>query len=131
MSRKLDSGVSARTLGVGLFAVYAMGCSSGSDIEDSAVATTSQALLGEASSGLTPAQQTLFANGKSAFIEVETVPDGLGPVFNEKACANCHSVGAIGGSGVQFEVRAGRSTGGTFDSLPSQGGQLFDLFSVT
>jgi CxxC motif-containing protein (DUF1111 family) len=95
------------------------------------LATAAQALVGDSLAGLTSAQQALFAEGRAAFLEVEGVTDGLGPVFNEKACGNCHSVGAVGGSGVQFEVRAGRLTGTTFDSLPNKGGQLFDLFSVT
>jgi CxxC motif-containing protein (DUF1111 family) len=61
---------------------------------------------------------------------VETIHDGLGPVFNEKSCGSCHNVGATGGTGVQFEIRAGRLVNGVFDSLVSQGGQLFQLFGV-
>src|SRR6188768_434545 len=80
--------------------------------------------------GLTAEQQQAFLDGQEAFEEEEALADGLGPVFNEKSCAICHSVGGVGGSGVQFEVRAGRFENGTFDSLVPQGGQLFDLFSV-
>jgi len=87
--------------------------------------------LGDPLPGLDATQTGLFEDGLDAFNEVETVADGLGPVFNERACGNCHNVGASGGSGIQFEVRAGHLTGTTFDSLVSEGGQLFDLFSVT
>jgi CxxC motif-containing protein (DUF1111 family) len=118
-------------MSLGLLGISALGCGAEFDSSSSTIASTSQALLGDALSGLTTAQQTLFANGKSAFIEVEGVTDGLGPVFNEKSCGNCHNVGATGGSGVQFEVRAGKITNGIFDPLASAGGQLFDLFSVT
>src|SRR5437773_1180180 len=91
-----------------VLAVLAAGCAGGA--EDS-FASTSEELLGDALSGLSPVQQSEFSEGKTAFVDVETVLDGLGPVFNEKACGNCHSVGGIGGSGVQFEVRAGHLAG--------------------
>jgi CxxC motif-containing protein (DUF1111 family) len=103
----------------------------GSPKPDDAITVTSAALLGDALPQLTPEQAALFAEGEDAFNEVEAVADGLGPVFNERACGNCHNVGGGGGSGLQFEVRAGRLVNGIFDSLTNQGGQLFDLFSVT
>jgi len=95
------------------------------------LATSEEPLVGDAFPGLPSDQQQAFAAGKDAFEEAEDITDGLGPVFNEKSCAVCHSVGAVGGSGVQFEVRAGKQTGSSFDSLTNEGGQLFDLFSVT
>jgi CxxC motif-containing protein (DUF1111 family) len=99
--------------------------------EPSSTASALTAALGDHLPGLDPTQAARFVVAKEVFNDVETIPDGLGPVFNERACGNCHSVGASGGSGVQFEVRAGHLTGAVFDSLPAQGGQLFDLFSVT
>ena len=101
-------------------------CMPASDHEE--VALGSSALLGDALPGLGGAQ---FDENADTFAEVETVEDGVGPVFNERACGNCHNVGALGGSGVQFEVRAGHFDGTTFDNLVGEGGQLFDLFSVT
>lgn len=95
------------------------------------IATSDERLVGDAFTSLTAAEQQAFTDGKDAFEEVEDITDGLGPVFNEKSCGGCHSVGATGGSGTQFEVRAGRLTGTSFDSLTAEGGQLFDLFSVT
>jgi CxxC motif-containing protein (DUF1111 family) len=115
---------------VAVFAVTGLGggCAAGGS-ED--LVLTSSALIGDPLAGLTAAQQNAFLEAQDVFNEVETVADGIGPVFNEKACGNCHNVGASGGSGAQFEVRAGHLTGTTFDSLVAQGGQLFDLFSVT
>ena len=95
------------------------------------VAMRSSALLGDSLPGSSPAQIAAFNANADTFAEVEDVADGVGPVFNERACGNCHDVGALGGSGVQFEVRAGHFDGVTFNSLESEGGQLFDLFSVT
>lgn len=94
------------------------------------VAMRSSALLGDPLPGT---DTTAFDANADTFAEVETVEDGVGPVFNERACGNCHNVGALGGSGVQFEVRAGHfdSSTNTFDNLVGEGGQLFDLFSVT
>jgi CxxC motif-containing protein (DUF1111 family) len=90
-----------------------------------------QGLGGAALPGLTAAENDAFVAGKEAFEEIEALDDGLGPVFNEKACANCHDQGATGGPGNQFEVRAGQLTGSVFDPLTAQGGNLFDLSSVT
>lgn len=81
--------------------------------------------------GLTQAQLDRFNEGQDQFSEVEGVDIGIGPFFNGRACGECHTVGAVGGAGKQLEVRAGKLTNGVFDSLVAQGGQLFDLFSVT
>src|SRR5262245_48003687 len=84
-------------LGSGMVVAGAMmaiaACTPASDHEE--VATGSSALLGDALPGLGGAQ---FDQNADTFAEVETVEDGVGPVFNERACGNCHSVGALGGS---------------------------------
>ena len=51
---------------------------------DEAIATE----LGGPLAGLTPEELKRFADGKDEFEEVETVEDGLGPVFNEAACVD-------------------------------------------
>jgi hypothetical protein len=48
--------------------------------------------------GLTAAEQAFFAAATARFEVIETVPSGLGPGFNELACANCHVQPAVGGS---------------------------------
>jgi CxxC motif-containing protein (DUF1111 family) len=73
---------------------------------------------------------TDFAAAKAAFATVEAVTDGLGPVFNEKACGNCHTQGSIGGAGVQIERRFGRFDNGLFNSLSNKGGSLRQLFRL-
>ena len=97
---------------------------------DEFVSSQQSFLIGDSLPGLSAQQALDFAAGRVAFLEEEGLADGLGPVFNEKSCANCHSVGAVGGEGAQFERRAGKTVSGKFDSLGSEGGQLFDLFSV-
>ena len=71
-----------------------------------------------------------FAAAKAAFATVEGLDDGLGPIFNEKACGNCHTQGSIGGAGVQIERRFGRFDNGLFNGLANKGGSLRQLFTV-
>ncbi len=108
------------------------GCGGTGGEGDETVAQSSEAVsVGASLPGLTSAQQTLFANGEAAFVVIEGISDGLGPLFNEKSCGTCHSIGAIGGSGTQFEVRGGILTGTSFNDLANEGGQLFQLHDVT
>jgi CxxC motif-containing protein (DUF1111 family) len=71
-----------------------------------------------------------FAAFKANFVAVEAIGDGLGPIFNERACGNCHNNGAVGGAGIQIERRYGRFVNGAFDPLANRGGSLRQLFSV-
>src|SRR5437773_2483799 len=72
---------------------------------------------------LTDQEKDDFMAGLEDFLEVETVEDGLGPVFNAKSCAECHAVPSVGGSepnvGVARETRIGRlfMFNGRFDPL--------------
>jgi CxxC motif-containing protein (DUF1111 family) len=96
---------------------------SASDQELTALAATGDPLPGISS--------TDFAAAKAAFVTVEGLDDGLGPIFNEKACGNCHTLGSIGGAGVQIERRFGTFTSaGTFNGLANKGGSLRQLFTV-
>ncbi|HET9626259.1 MAG TPA: di-heme oxidoredictase family protein [Kofleriaceae bacterium] len=74
---------------------------------------------------------TDFAAAKANFIATEGIADGLGPIFNEKACGNCHTQGAAGGAGVQIERRFGKiNADGTFNSLANEGGSLRQLMTI-
>jgi CxxC motif-containing protein (DUF1111 family) len=79
---------------------------------------------GQPLSGLTASQRADFADGLGDFTEVERVTDGLGPVFNERSCAACHSVPAIGGGSNRQVTRFATRTNGLFDALASLGGSL-------
>jgi hypothetical protein len=93
------------------------------DQEDVTFNTTEQAVTatGDPLPGISAAD---FADAKKAFQTVEELDDGLGPIFNEKACGNCHTQGGIGGAGVQIERRFGRFDNGVFNSLANKGGSL-------
>jgi CxxC motif-containing protein (DUF1111 family) len=74
-----------------------------------------------------------FAEAAEAFSEVENINDGLGPLFNEAACGNCHTTPVPGGSGEQIERRFGRVENGVFNGYDqgetNEGGTLRQLFS--
>jgi CxxC motif-containing protein (DUF1111 family) len=79
--------------------------------------------------GITAKEFELFRMGLENFTEVESPDEGLGPVFNGRSCAECHSIPRIGGSSTITEVRAGiRNEDGSFQELP--GGSVFQMFSV-
>ena len=64
-----------------------------------------QAIQNEAPAGASADLRT-FATGQLNFTELETLPSGLGPIFNSRACSSCHFQPAMGGSGGFFqEVR--------------------------
>lgn len=88
--------------------------------------------FGDPLPGLTHEQQLAFEEGRDEFLDIETVEDGLGPVFNEASCATCH-VGpgdAIGGSNNRLETRFGKTTDGAFDAMGYKGGSLLQDHSI-
>jgi CxxC motif-containing protein (DUF1111 family) len=80
--------------------------------------------FGDPLPGLTPDQMARFQAGQAAFVAAEDVPGGLGPVFNDTACANCHSQGAIGGGNDRLETRYGQVINGVFNPLTQFDGTL-------
>lgn len=85
--------------------------------------------LGDPIAGITPREFELFLLGRDDFLEVEEPEEGLGPVFNGRSCAECHSIPAVGGTGNMLEMRIGiRHQDGSFGEPP--GGTVLQLFSV-
>src|SRR5947209_2780105 len=80
--------------------------------------------------GLTAAQRSAFNDGLGEFSEAEEVGDGLGPVFNGRSCAECHSVPAVGGGSERTVTRFGTTTKGVFDPLAQFGGSLIQDKSI-
>jgi len=88
-----------------------------------------EATFGGPLPGITAQEFERFRVGLEDFLEVEEAEEGLGPTFNGRSCAECHSIPAVGGGGTILEFRAGRrDAAGNFDPLP--GGSLFQLFSI-
>jgi len=71
--------------------------------------------------GLTPAQQIAFNQGSRTFSKNYQIADGLGPVFNDESCSDCHRNGGASNRTVR---RFGRVDRGVFDPLAELGGSL-------
>ena len=76
--------------------------------------------------GLNATNSAAFQSGLAEFTDVEGVADGLGPVFNGRSCAECHSAPAVGGGSTRLVTRFGTTTNGVFDPLASLGGSLVE-----
>src|SRR4051794_29872932 len=100
----------------------AIGCGNASDD-----VAEEQGALGEALPGT---NATTFNTARANFSLTETQEDGLGPIFNERSCSQCHSNTATGGAGQQVERRYGTTTNGVFNPLAATGGSLRQLFGI-
>ena len=94
------------------------------------LATPAMQGFGSPLTGLTRDLLDAFSVGRMEFIKVETVEGGLGPIFNGRSCAECHTAPAVGGSSNVRVTRFGRNTDGVFDALESQGGSLLQRFAI-
>jgi CxxC motif-containing protein (DUF1111 family) len=66
---------------------------------------------------LTSAQSDFFNNGRTTFMEHDTVSAGLGPRFNTDSCAACHAFPDVGGSSPPTNPEA--SFANSANKLPS------------
>jgi len=57
-----------------------------------------------------------FKADKTKFEQQVDVVDGLGPVYNEKACVDCHNGPVTGGSAQVTELRVGNVVNGVFQN---------------
>jgi CxxC motif-containing protein (DUF1111 family) len=80
--------------------------------------------FGDPLEGLPPDLRASFEAGKAIFEQNFTPREGLGPVFNNTSCAQCHNQGAIGGGSDTLETRYGQVIDGVFNSLTQFDGQL-------
>jgi CxxC motif-containing protein (DUF1111 family) len=116
----------ASSIAVVIAAGIAAGCS-GVDETGENISREGEGLLGGALPGISA--QT-FASARANFAQIESINDGVGPIFNERACGNCHATGSLGGAGENIERRYGTFINGAFSSLSQFGGSLRQLFSV-
>jgi CxxC motif-containing protein (DUF1111 family) len=83
---------------------------------------------GEPVAGLTPGERKNFEAGRKLFAHQFTPETGLGPLFNEVACGECHEDPALGGGGDEIEVHATRQLPDGFcDPLADRGGPVYQL----
>ena len=70
-------------------------------------------------SGLTPAEQALFAAGLEDFQEADNIASGLGPRMNLDSCQGCHLAPAVGGSSPAVNPQVAFATAfGARNSVP-------------
>jgi CxxC motif-containing protein (DUF1111 family) len=75
---------------------------------------------------LTPEQEVRFEKGREIFKRPFTPETGLGPLFNEVSCGECHEDPAAGGPGDEVEVHATRlAADGFCDPLADLGGPVY------
>src|SRR5439155_22513978 len=73
--------------------------------------------------GLTGPQRDAFKRGRVVFDSIFTAQTGLGPLFNQTACGECHEDPAKGGVGGEVELHATAfRADGTCDPLVEEGG---------
>jgi len=88
------------------------------------------AQLGDPLPDLTPEELRLFRDGLDEFERDKDIEDGLGPGFNGRSCAECHSVPATGGASAVTVVRFGRLEEDQFDGLEGLGGTGLQMFAI-
>src|SRR5262249_4817603 len=72
-----------------------------------------------------------FEDNKFIFSEVETIDDGLGPVYNDRSCGICHDNSDVGGISQIRELRAGTTVLGVFVNPPGQNASLIQLRAIS
>jgi len=112
----------------GMLAVIITSCSGVDATTGETIASENESLLGGQLAGIS---STAFAAARTNFLAIEGPADGLGPIFNERACGNCHSTGAVGGAGENIERRYGTFVNGAFSGLAQFGGSLRQLFTLS
>lgn len=90
----------------------------------------SPAKLGDPLPDLSAADRALFENGRKDFEHIHSIDEGLGPVFNDHSCAQCHGVPVVGGGSARLGTRVGAIVNGVFDSLTRSGGPLLQTRGI-
>ncbi|HEX3577075.1 MAG TPA: di-heme oxidoredictase family protein [Thermoanaerobaculia bacterium] len=85
---------------------------------------------GASLTGLTAAQSASFNAGRGQFVRDWDNRDGLGPVFNERSCVDCHNGQATGGGSARLVTRFATRVGGVYDPLTSLGGSLLQDHAI-
>jgi CxxC motif-containing protein (DUF1111 family) len=110
-----------RSLGISAVVAGSMALGSGGGPPD----------FGQPLANLTADELARFQAGKDDFEEVETVAEGVGPVFNDFSCAACHGVPALGGGSPRLETRFGcLRADGSFDPMTEYGGSLLQTSGI-
>lgn len=85
-----------------------------------------QPFPGDPLPGLTAGELDRFVKGRDEFNHVLGNAEGLGPIFNDSSCGQCHSLPVAGGFSSSSVTRFGKAASGPddFDPLDDLGGSL-------
>ncbi len=91
-----------------------------------------QARMGEPVHFLDAEQRNRFFVGRAMFNTPLPENEGLGPIFNDVSCGNCHSIPDVGGASSFLVTRFGKAAvgGNPFDPLDALGGSLLQLQAI-
>lgn len=91
-----------------------------------------QPRVGDPLPGLSAIERALFDEGKTEFMRILPVAQGLGPIFNDSSCSTCHGEPRAGGAGSKRVTRFGQaaSGGNPFNPLTNLGGSLLQASST-
>jgi CxxC motif-containing protein (DUF1111 family) len=83
--------------------------------------------------GLSAAELAAFEAGKVVFARFFAENEGLGPLFNEASCGECHEDPGLGGSGDEVEVHFAFEAGAPTpcDGLAAVGGNVLQTFATS
>jgi CxxC motif-containing protein (DUF1111 family) len=87
-------------------------------------ATYFSSTAGNSVPNLSSALTTNFTVGGATFGTTYYAAQGLGPIYNNSSCANCHNFPVQGGSGTSLLKRFGLNTNGVFNPLTNLDGTL-------
>jgi CxxC motif-containing protein (DUF1111 family) len=91
-----------------------------------------QSTLGGPLPNLTTVETALFTSGQRNFFKLWDPIHGLGPVFTNTACTNCHSLPVPGGNSPQKITLFGTTNvDGSFNPLTNEGGPLLQPASIS
>lgn len=94
---------------------------------------TAGAAIGDPVSGLTSTELALFYQGRDLYEHEFTADEGMGPLFNARACSTCHNSPVTGGGEIDTAhnvTHFGIETAGRFYAAHEFGGPVLDPLSI-
>jgi len=91
------------------------------------------AAIGDPVPGLTAEESALFYQGRDLYEHEFSTSEGLGPLFNARACSSCHNNPVTGGSELDTAhnvTHFGIETNGRFYPAHEFGGPVLDVASI-
>lgn len=95
--------------------------------------SVADAAIGDPVPGLSPEESALFYQGRDLYEHEFTPSEGLGPLFNARACASCHNAPVTGGAEIDTAhnvTHFGIETQGRFYAAHEFGGPVLDVATI-